>query len=616
MTSRRRCFGFDVGLALIAAFASLPWSLLVAGQAAAAPMASSQAPATASEAERLNARVTALIKDLGSEQYLVRQHAQEELRQLGPLAFDALAAAESDRDIEVASRARYLVQLIRVDWVRDGDSPRVKGILQDYEFADESQRVQKLELLANQPQEIGLEPLCRLVRFEQSPVVSKQGALLVLQQKEKPGPDWRKARLKIIESTLSGSQRPGARWLLTAAKFERDPEAGLIEWKRLVEEELAATSGSPTPLELEVAQGLQQRHAEMLYRQSRPEDAKQVVRAIIQRAEDDAESLERLVDWLVKQNALDMLDEVARRFAHRVNSNADLLYAMAQARRSQGKTKEADEMAALASKLLGDEPREHLSAASKLQKRGLHDWSEHEFRRTVAVSTEESLYTVMARIYLAELLYDVERDYDAAEALRKMFELMSSNGTVMNLVQDIERGKHVPARMHFYYACHYRKKNELARMRKHLDQGIEADPEDADILIAMYDDSVDNAERRKRVMTRINTIAEQFRGQITQTASEEAPYQANPYNQYAWLIANTEGNYDLALQYSHKSLEIMPDTASYLDTLAHCYAAKRDFKNAVHYQSRAAELEPHTMQIQRALTKFKADLEKSKDDAS
>ncbi len=45
-----------------------------------------------------------------------------------------------DRDIEIASRARYLVQLIRVDWVRDGDSPVVKRILRDYEFADETER--------------------------------------------------------------------------------------------------------------------------------------------------------------------------------------------------------------------------------------------------------------------------------------------------------------------------------------------------------------------------------------------------------------------------------------------------------------------------------------------
>lgn len=568
---------------------------------------------SAAEADRANDRIAALIKDLGSQQYLVRQLAQEELRRLGPTAFDALAAAEHDRDIEIASRARYLVQLIRVDWVRDGDSPVVKRILRDYEFADEIQRTDKLQSLARLPQDIGLEPLCRLVRFEQSPAVSKQGALLVLQQKAKSSAEWRQNRQKIIEAALIGSKRPAARWLLTAALYERDPMPALEQWQRLVEEEFAAAGDTPSLTEQEVLQGLQQQHAIMLFRQSLVDQAKQVVRKVIEHSPDDAESLGKLVDWLIQQDALEMVDEVARRFEHRVNSNADLLYALAQVRRAQDKDDQAEELAARATSLLGDDATKHLRAAGRLQQRGQFDWSEREFRRTVEVADRESEITIAARIYLAELLFDIEREYDAAEALRSLNELMTSNGRIMSLVQDMERHKHVPARMHYYYACHYRKQSELDRMRKHLDDGIRFDPEDADILIAQYRDSSASFEHRKQTIAKIHTAAEQFRAQIAQWSADEPSYAANPYNQYAWLIANTEGDFDLALQYSHKSLELMPDTASYLDTLAHCYAAKRDFANAVTYQARAAELEPHTMQIQRSLTKFKSELQKSRD---
>jgi hypothetical protein len=150
-------------------------------------------------------------------------------------------------------------------------------------------------------------------------------------------------------------------------------------------------------------------------------------------------------------------------------------------------------------------------------------------------------------------------------------------------------------------------------MRKHLDEGIVHDSKDADILIDLYHDSGVSAERRKQIVRMIHDVTEKFRGEIVQSSADEIPYQSTPYNQYAWLVANTEGDFDLAVQYSHKSLEIMPDTASYLDTLAHCYAAKRDFKNAVQYQARAAELEPHTMQIQRSLKRFQAELEKSEE---
>jgi hypothetical protein len=151
-------------------------------------------------------------------------------------------------------------------------------------------------------------------------------------------------------------------------------------------------------------------------------------------------------------------------------------------------------------------------------------------------------------------------------------------------------------------------------MRRHLDDGIVHDPTDADILIELYRDPSVAEKRRKQTSDRIRQAAERFRAEIVQLSGEESDVRATPFNQYAWLIANTEGDFDLALQYSHKSLEIMPDTASYLDTLAHCYAAKRDFKNAVHYQTRAVELEPHTMQIQRSLKRFQAELDKAGED--
>ncbi|MCC7085952.1 MAG: hypothetical protein IT427_13195 [Pirellulales bacterium] len=613
MVSRRSGDGWSFQRML--AVVALGWLAsiwLAVDSSIAGPTASAPTPSDASESEQFNDRLAALIKDLGSQEYLARQFAQEELRRLGPAAFDALAASEDDGDIEIASRVRYLLQTIRVEWVRDGDSPIVKQILHDYEFESEAQRAEHLGQLAGLPQEVGLQPLCRLVRFEQSPLVSKQGALLVLRQKVQPDPAWQAARQKIIQTSLAGSLRPGARWVLAARMFESDLPSALDHWQRLVDAELAALNDLPTPSELEVVQGLQQYYAEMLYRQSLPDRAKQVVAQMIERSADDAESLGKLVDWLVEQRALDMIDLLAHRFEHRLKSSPDLLLAIAQARRSQGQEQAAEELVARASKLFGDDAQQHLRAAYLLQTRGMFDWSESEYRGAIAVASrsKESMWTIRARIFLAELLFDLEREYDAAEELRKLNDLMASDREVMDAVQELGREKHVPAHMHYYYACHDRKRNELTKMREHLDRAIEHDPGDADILIALYRDSTANSKRRNDVKARIIRLAEESRNEIAQFSTEEPRFQANPYNQYAWLIGNTEGNLDLALQYSHKSLEIMPDTAGFLDTLAHCYAAKKDFKNAVHYQSRAAELEPHAMVIQRALARFKAELEK------
>jgi len=83
------------------------------------------------------------------------------------------------------------------------------------------------------------------------------------------------------------------------------------------------------------------------------------------------------------------------------------------------------------------------------------------------------------------------------------------------------------------------------------------------------------------------------------------PDDASQYNQYAWLIGNTEGNLDEAQKYSQKSLELMPDNAAFYDTLARVCYAKKDYDHALKYQQRAAELEPHSGLIAKQLELFR-----------
>ena len=81
----------------------------------------------------------------------------------------------------------------------------------------------------------------------------------------------------------------------------------------------------------------------------------------------------------------------------------------------------------------------------------------------------------------------------------------------------------------------------------------------------------------------------------------------NAYNQLAWLVGNTEGNYQEALECSLKSLELRPNTSAYLDTLGRCYYGAGDVANAVKYQSQAVALNPDSGQIRRQLEFFKAE---------
>ncbi len=67
------------------------------------------------------------------------------------MSFDDLLAAENNDDIEIASRAKYLVERISSDWTRDADSPAVKHILENYAARNDEGRLEVFKQLAKLP---------------------------------------------------------------------------------------------------------------------------------------------------------------------------------------------------------------------------------------------------------------------------------------------------------------------------------------------------------------------------------------------------------------------------------------------------------------------------------
>ena len=54
--------------------------------------------------------------------------------------------------------------------------------------------------------------------------------------------------------------------------------------------------------------------------------------------------------------------------------------------------------------------------------------------------------------------------------------------------------------------------------------------------------------------------------------------------------------------------EVERSEGGFLDTLAHCYAGNKDYELAVKYQTLAAEKDPHSQAILRALARFREKL--------
>jgi hypothetical protein len=200
-------------------------------------------------------QIDRLVKQLGDRDYYVRQRAQEDLSRLGFGAFDALTAATTNDDLEIASRAKYLLRLMRVEWTAENDPPEVKTLLHGYEFEDERSREGKMTSLAALPDGVGANALCRLVRFENSARLSKAAAIALLGIQSIAQPP--KAPVAaVVRKTLGGCRRPGAVWLLAWVRLAAEPAAVMDEWGKLTDHERELLGRAPVETSQEIVAGL------------------------------------------------------------------------------------------------------------------------------------------------------------------------------------------------------------------------------------------------------------------------------------------------------------------------------------------------------------------------
>lgn len=557
-------------------------------------------------------RVARLIAQLGDNDYFVRERAQQELAQIGFEAFDALSAAVDHDDVEIAARAKYLVRTMRVDWSPDGDPPTVKSLLSNYAALNETQRVELIKKLAALPDDMGLAALCRIVRFERT-LLSKQAAVAVLDQKLETKPadaktdDAWQRRERTIKQGIGSSSQAGADWLKTYLASRSDAGAAVEAWRQRAEAEEKTLAETPQQTSRQIVAALWRRQVALLRQLDRRDEAVAGMLRIVTQEQGEPRTLGELLDWLVEQKAWSVIDDVEHRFSDQFRSDPMLMYTLAQARLAQGDEPRAMETAAAALAMNDKDQKAHYYLYFPLQQRHWVRWSEQELRRTVEIGPANSPYAISGQSILAEMLHDRGDDQAAAETIEAAVESMEANlkaKTADNGRIEISRLK---ARLHYYRACHIVSPGEKAQRIQQLLDAAQHDPTDADVLIALYRLPDPEPALREKTMELIQSAASEFRRRIQQQPDEETFY-----NQLAWLIANTEGDYQEALQASQKSLELRPNDPGLLDTLGRCYFAVGDLENAVKHQSKAVELNPHSGLMNKQLALFQEALAKKK----
>lgn len=545
----------------------------------------------ADQPEEANAdRVARLIRQLGDNDFFIRERAQAELVGIGFEAFDALSDAETDDDIEIAARARFLLRKMRIQWATDSDPPSVKEILKDYEKASDSDRLQLMQKLAQLPDEAGLLALCRLVRFEQKPKLSKHAALRIIEQSTDDKTDWDR-RERAIQETLRRSHRPPAKWLKAYLEGRHNLDAAVTEWSELAAAEDQTRQQYPEQSEAEIVMALLRQQVEWLDRLKRSDETLEVLKKMVELAGGDTNALRAL---------------------------AVQLYQLADKRDQRGEHDSAQQVADQARIVNPGNPLEHLRVAFQLKQLGMFKWSEQEFRHVISIGPPGREYALRSQWLLAEMLHDQEKELSAAEVLQASAAAMQENVRQGNAQQNLSREPgETRARMHYFFANHFAEQGDRARQIEHLEAAIKDNPLDADVLIGMYRLSEQTPEWKQRTQQLIKKAADSFRREIE--SNPDDPQNSDPYNQLAWLIGNTEGDYAEATKASLKSIELgianqqKINVGGYYDTLGRCYYAQGDLENAVKNQTKAVELDPHSGQMRRQLTLFqKALAEKQK----
>jgi tetratricopeptide (TPR) repeat protein/uncharacterized membrane protein len=581
--------------------------------------AAGQTPTAAGEPAASPERIHRLIRQLGDKDYYVRQHAQEELAQLGVDAFDALSAATEDEDPEIAARAKYLLH-IPVEWTVKSDPPVVKRYLGTYGKRDAAERESVVRRLAVLPDDEGVDAVCRLVRFDRSPLLSKIAATALL-PRDQAATAAQPATLNGIRRRLCGCPRPGAVWLGVLARFGSDPAAAVAEWSKLTESEYELWRQEPGKTSTEIVGCLLRFQVAWLNRLGKSADSARPLHRLLELEENgDAESLTDLAQWLVDRKVWSGLDELARRFSARCDNDPRLLYLLAEADAEQGRQKRAEETAlrALQAGVRRSEQEEDgpTQMALWLEQRGRFAWAKREFEQVIAAGeralpgSDAQWRGPVAGIYLAEMLHDQDEDLDAANTLERIVKRIDSGSSGRILASQLRLVDHPPgefrARMHYFSACHWESRHDLAKQHECLDKALTADPGDIDVLIACYRLPDEPRGYHAKIIDVIERTAITIHGKMANSPIPKF------YNDYAWLIGNTEGDFDEAVKCSIKSLEMHPEEGGYYDTLGHVYFGKGDWEKAVKYQAIAAELDPHSGAIQRALAQFRKKLDDRK----
>ncbi len=593
--------------------------------------------AARSDAPHDTEAIQKIIAQLGDEQYSVRHRAEQQLIEMGTAAFDQLLAASVHSDLEISSRASYILPRLHIKWVQEDDPAEVRGLLQAYGKLSQSERENLIQTLAALGDHRGLGPLCRIARYEVSPTIARTAAVAILNSKKVAADRLAWAKL-VVEQETSGSLRPPVQWIQLHFDRLQQPADAADAWLGHIDHEIDLLKKGESQTDVEVVfRLLKYELAECRLTGEQGSTFEPLRRMIDLRIDEAGEFRNAMVfalAWSTENEQWKTVEQLENHYADQLREDRLLLYMLAESAQRQGDSRRANKIAERAYQLEVGDIRKRYEVGSMIGELGRHDWAEREWqymidnlpvsdgtsfaaRRDLAVTRlfDRQEYQKAADM-LGEALDAIDKQLGAGKEKKRQF---SSKASRLWLARN-------RAQQDFFLACQAEKQGDFQQQRKLLDAAYKGDAENPDVLIAMYRLQGADEAYKKTTLSRIQTLGKKLEAQI-----KTEPNVPNYYNHWAWLISNTEGDFKKAVAYSHRSIEVipkepylkgmlgiyydemrsidlLPPSPSYLDTLGRCYYAAGDLDNAIKYQRQAIRRHPHLAVMRRQLELFEREL--------
>lgn len=602
--------------------------LIVIGMCVAVELRADDPPSPVVE-RSLDEVIQGHIENLGHPSYAVRSRARYELERLGLIAMDAIRAAEESADTEIAFAARFLMSSLEVQWARETDPAEVREILRDYDDLGTDERRNCVDRLGNLADPMAKVVLARLARFERSMWLSRWAAITAMRVQKDVAP-LDTSHLGKMRETLGDSDRVAVRWLLQYCDDTERQQIDAGAWKALIAEESrrveVAGAGEATDPTLLVelyrvcaarCLGYEEREQALMF-------ASEALDNVLARRQELLEA----VRWALNVGLHEVVLQLRERQSARFETEAELMYGVAEAYRQRGEDElaetsrlaaleinalpllESDEAEAMAADVRERLAIRHRELAKELQLRGLFAWAEGEYRHVIDRLPVDALPSALNRSDLVEVLDYQSRHADIVDLLEPLVDRLRKDRIFRSRFQSSywQSADGLSSLLEYHRGL----SAEGDTAREALKLALTYSRDDADVLIAMHRQSGDG-NWREYVNQQIERAS---RGFLRDIAQLEESLRRDPQNervrlrlavscnQYAWLVSNTFGETANALRVSMRSLDLMPDNPAFLDTLARCYYAAGKLDRAIEYQRRAIRLDPHVPPMQTQLDAY------------